>query len=356
MTLEGLADKIQGLALDDAEYLPFCPPDEIKQTMEGFGNIPRYLFRVFTPKSGGITDKFWTKSLDASLSGKDHKTDIFARVDKRPVAKMINSHLRWQECTGDNLVSWTSSLLVALMYIFYLQATTWKKLTFDNIHLCVIDTNRFRRGAFLRDMDLIRAFKSFESDLTRLETLRSKHHRNLSGYYYFGEYLSQGALKIERKCAIVPAQAIIDKGLYSLLPRFASLESQKSPKWADAVVEFRDKFFAGAAERHEISDDGLEAAIGIGELFGSRMRMPVVVNLVALVPHTSNNTKVLLRFRMEQYRGTVSDRRDTKNKLEWEADSRRRRKKEMLAPKDKIWSVRLVARSTRMPHHHAERL
>ncbi|WQF79257.1 hypothetical protein CDEST_04271 [Colletotrichum destructivum] len=136
MTLEVLADKIQGLALDDAECLPFCPPDEIKLTLEGSDNIPRHLFRVFTPKSAGITDEFWTKSLDARLSGKDHKTDIFARVDKRHVAKMINSHLRWYHCTSDNLVSWSSSLLVVLVYIFYLQASTWDGLTFGNIHLC----------------------------------------------------------------------------------------------------------------------------------------------------------------------------------------------------------------------------
>ncbi|KAL5330966.1 hypothetical protein ACEPPN_000493 [Leptodophora sp. 'Broadleaf-Isolate-01'] len=38
--------------------------------------------------------------------------------------------------------------------------------------------------------------------------------------WYFGEYLSQGALKIEDKCQIVSAQAMIDRGLYDLRREF----------------------------------------------------------------------------------------------------------------------------------------
>ena len=43
-------------------------------------------------------------------------------------------------------------------------------------------------------MDLLRAYSLFDTDLENLEGLRLKKGM------YFGEYLSQGALKIEGKC------------------------------------------------------------------------------------------------------------------------------------------------------------
>lgn len=76
-------------------------------------------------------------------------------------------------------------------------------------------------------MGLIRAYRSFDSSLWNLEGFRCKKKRNgFSGYYYFGEYLSQGDLKIELKCQIVPARDIILCGLYDIRPEFAKFENQ----------------------------------------------------------------------------------------------------------------------------------
>ncbi|ENH71809.1 hypothetical protein FOC1_g10004056 [Fusarium oxysporum f. sp. cubense race 1] len=74
-------------------------------------------------------------------------------------------------------------------------------------------------------MDLIRAYRSFDSSLWNLEGLGCKKRNGFSGYYYFGEYLSQGALKIEGKCQIVPARDIILRGLYDIRPEFAKSEN-----------------------------------------------------------------------------------------------------------------------------------
>lgn len=87
--------------------------------------------------------------------------DIFARKDKGQVGRMLNRHLRWWE--GDNnLISRTSSLLFALVY----------GSSFDEINLCIIDIEQFSRGVLIRDMDLIRAYHSFDAGLQDFEKLR----------------------------------------------------------------------------------------------------------------------------------------------------------------------------------------
>ena len=114
MESENLADTFRSLRLSDLECLLFCPTGEKAWLREKFNDIPRYLFRVFTPKSCGTTDASWTKSMDARHGREDSTKDILARRDNRQVARMLNRHLRWLEGPDDNLVSWTSSLLFLL--------------------------------------------------------------------------------------------------------------------------------------------------------------------------------------------------------------------------------------------------
>ena len=199
MALNSLQDQLQNLDLLFG-CLPFSPATNIEQHHERFDDIPRYLFQVFTPKSQGTTDMVWTKSKDARHEARTSGVDIFARHTKKQTADMLNSHLQWQECSDDNLVSWTSSLLFVMVYIFHLHTNVRDQSSFNNIHLCIIDTSSFPNEVFLQDKDLIRAYRSASQGLQNFEELHSKQHRCLSGYYYFGEYLSQGTLKIEDKC------------------------------------------------------------------------------------------------------------------------------------------------------------
>jgi hypothetical protein len=53
--------------------------------------------------------------MDATDGIPNARLDIFARDDEREVADMLNRHLRWWKGDKDNLVSWTSSLLFALV-------------------------------------------------------------------------------------------------------------------------------------------------------------------------------------------------------------------------------------------------
>jgi hypothetical protein len=68
MVLGDLADELQTLSLSEPEYLLFNPTGDKSWLRERFDDIPRYLFRVFTPKSDGTMDRFWVKSQDAKYS------------------------------------------------------------------------------------------------------------------------------------------------------------------------------------------------------------------------------------------------------------------------------------------------
>lgn len=303
MSLIDLENGLNGLTLADPECLPFGPPEKIGGLID---DIPRYLFRVFTPRSRGATDTSWTKSMDARDGEMTSRVDIFARPDQQQVAEMIHRHLRWWEGPEDNLVSWTSSLLFALVYIFHLRANSTDGSTFDEICLCIIDTTSFPTGVFLRDMDLIRYYGRFDIELRSFEDLRLRRHRQLSGYYYFGEYVSQGSLRIEGKCQIVSAQGMIDRGLYDLRPEFeayANWEPQLQPPWANKTIELRECFYQGI--RQGISEEGKQAAINIAQLFDQRWKLPVAVNLISLVPHRSDDTDILIPFRGDLFTGAI---------------------------------------------------
>jgi hypothetical protein len=304
MALGNLTDELQALSL--SECLLFCPTGDKEWLREKFDDIPRYLFRVFTPNSCGTTDWSWTKSMDARHDSASYKMDIFARDDNKQVANMLYRHLMWLESSSDNLVSWTSSLLFALVYVFSLHANSRDGSTFDNIFLCIVDTTSFPEGVFLRDMDLICAYRSFDADLEDFEGLRSKKHNTHSGSYYFGEYLSQGALKIEDRCQIVSAQAIIDKGLYDLQPKFeefAKWERRPGPPWANPVISFREVFYK-TMKRQGIGKEEREAAIKIAQLFGPHWRLPVAANLIALLPRRSEDSDILQAFRAFPFTGS----------------------------------------------------
>ncbi|MDB5910655.1 MAG: hypothetical protein JWP34_4769 [Massilia sp.] len=124
--------------------------------------------------------------------------------------------------------------------------------------------------------------------------------------YYFGEYVSQGSLKIEGNCGIASAQEIIDRGLYDLLPEFeeyAQWEPARQPPWAKQTIHLREKFYGEA--RPGISREGMEAAINISQAFEQRWKLPVAVNLLSLVPHRIENVDILIPFRRAPFTGSI---------------------------------------------------
>ncbi|KAF7198644.1 hypothetical protein HII31_00383 [Pseudocercospora fuligena] len=147
----------------------------------------------------------------------------------------------------------------------------------DDIRLYIVDTAKFESATFIRDMDLIRAFSAGNQYLRRLESLRT------AGTHYYGEYLSQGALKIQDKCKSVSAQAMLESGLASLRPEFGAW-GQGQNEWANKVVRIRQQLSSKKEQQQNISAEQAEAALAVSQTFGPVWRLPVAINLLPLLP------------------------------------------------------------------------
>ncbi|KAK4096623.1 hypothetical protein N658DRAFT_519097 [Parathielavia hyrcaniae] len=290
--LDDISGGLHSLRLDPPDCLPFNPSGERDWLRATFNDVPRYLFRVFTPKSRGRTDQTWTRSMDATNGIPNARLDIFARDNEGEVADMLNRHLRWWKGDEDNLVSWTSSLLFALVYIFHLHANTTHGSELKDISLCVVDTTFFPTGVFLRDLDLIRAFRASDEFLDDFGDLQLK---NRGG--------------IEDKCKLVSAQAMIDRGLYDLQPRFkefAAWPKAWRPPWANPVLELRKEFNRELGDACEVSLKEQLAAMNIADLFGGRWALPLAANAFALRPRRCWNERILATFRSCRFTGSFS--------------------------------------------------
>ncbi|KAF3074235.1 hypothetical protein CFAM422_003438 [Trichoderma lentiforme] len=292
MAVGDLGEQLHGLNLDDADHLPFLPLGEIERRGEQFDEVPRYLFRVFTAYSQGSTDMNWAKSLDAKNETADSNVDLFSR-DKIQAAEMVNGHLQWST-TGrkDNLF-----FIIRIGLRLFLRAKVYDIQNFDQIRVCVIDTSELPKGVFLRDLDLIRAYREFNTRLYTFEELRCDRKRpGFESNYYFGEYLSQGALKIEGHCQIVSAQKIIDRGLYNIRSEFKqfAIWPPKEARWAYTVIEMRESFYL---ERQPITDPKLQSALDIANLFGPRWKLPIAIHLTALTAPQIDDDAILAKFR-----------------------------------------------------------
>ena len=165
--------------------VPFSPQSSSRWEKTHLGPIPRYLFRVYTPLSDGFTDDQWCISRDA-LFEKDFANaypDVFQTEDPHTTAEDIAGHLWWSKShRQDNLMSWTSSLLFALQYIFYRHSGCRNRSSMRDIRLCIVDTLYLGDKTFIRDMNLIDAFAPYDHscELNRLRKMR------LGGTLYYG--------------------------------------------------------------------------------------------------------------------------------------------------------------------------
>ncbi|KAL3479390.1 hypothetical protein BJX99DRAFT_255648 [Aspergillus californicus] len=280
------------------EQLLFDPLPDLGIHPDVLEGIPRYLFRVVTPLSDGETDANWVRSSAACEMMESSREDIFKDLDDKKrtlVAYTLNKHFRWwpKEHVEDNFVSWTSSLLFALQYIYYRHKSRKDGSSLEHIKLFVIDTTLFPSGTFLRDLVLLDVFYDFDSrsgrhNLKNLHSLRTEAKRQ--GLFYFGEYLSQGALRIENKHQVISAASLMQGNLMQRLqPLLPDIHdpANEEPSWANEVLRLRDAIFL----RTETSDElctretnyRLESIREIADLFQPGWKFPLAVYFAALV-------------------------------------------------------------------------
>jgi hypothetical protein len=261
------------------------------------GNIPRFLFRIYTPDSYGQASLSEVVPQAVIHNGAKATQDIFT-WDRKAAAKLLNTQLRWwkyRDPSDCNLVCWTSSLLFVLQYgLHRARQGNPDGYQLSQITLLILDTRSLPDGVFVKDLELIDAFAHHSDPAVRENLVYLRELRQGSKGYYFGEYLSQGRLDINGICAQATMQNLIDSGLFKLMPRLESKESWN--KWADRVVELRSPFtIHNSVGLSNYSD--VRRAITITETcFPGWGALPVAVMLLALKPLMSKDHIVLGAF------------------------------------------------------------
>lgn len=293
---------------DIPNEIPFCPSGNLATKLQ---DTPRYLFRVFSKDSAGENSSEWMKSIDAT---KGNFTDIFKRDNASAVALTLNQHLRWwPKSNGDPFISWTTSLLFAIQYAIFKYKT--EKVKLNTIYLCIVDTTQFPSGVFIKDLDLIEEFQDKVADdhdiwyknkrrywkdigLRNIRQLRNKKHRAYPGFYYFGEYLSQGQININingRSCT-VPCDKIINNYLFAMMPEFKVEMESEAQLWANAVIKIRDP--SRILEQEAIDNSEFSNANAIALEFDTKWFLPMLANLLALSPRTANPANISLMSKL----------------------------------------------------------
>ncbi|EXF79335.1 hypothetical protein CFIO01_02070 [Colletotrichum fioriniae PJ7] len=214
-----MADKNDSLTSKSAGngYVRFTPGSSHSDATLALKKIPRYLFRVHAPSTAGETSLESVVSRAALCGHAGAGCDIFS-MPPGEAAEMLNCHLRGWARDGDNLMSWTSSLLFALQYALYRSILPKGGRLEDpsDIWIYILDTRLLPEGSFIPDVALLDTFTG--KDAARTYNLSKMRYLRRETSYNFGEYLCQGKLPIEGVCSSASLQSIIDHGLFRLCP------------------------------------------------------------------------------------------------------------------------------------------
>lgn len=171
-----------------------------------------------------------------------------------------------------------------------------------------MDTTCFPRGTFLRDLDLIDAFCGFDVSESPGKNLRDLQRLRKGNTWYFGEYLSQGSLRIAGKHQCISAASLFRDGLlYRLQPLFPDVQirADDGPRWAKEVVRFREQFMSVSLSSDEVRNR--VAALGdILPLVDRKWRFPLAVYFASLIgPKAEDYGAVALGdfFRSKDFQG-----------------------------------------------------
>lgn len=219
----------------------FTPGPSYGDATSALKKIPRYLFRVHAPSASGETSLESVVSRAALCGHAGAGCDIFS-MPPGEAAEMLNCHLRGWARDGDNLMSWTSSLLFALQYALYRSILSRDGRLEDSsaIWIYILNTRLLPEGSFIPDIALLDAFTG--KDSARTYNLFKLRYLRRETPYNFGEYLCQGNLSVEGVCSSATLQSVIDHGLFRLCSELGL--PNKNLELAKRVCRLRAQCFA----------------------------------------------------------------------------------------------------------------
>ncbi|KAH8912076.1 hypothetical protein BR93DRAFT_963280 [Coniochaeta sp. PMI_546] len=271
--------------------LPFRAGPDLPLLERSLDYIPRYLFRTYAPRSNGSTDE---TVVEAPAASRPIGNVDLLQLPRDRAASTLWNHLNWKTRNGnwsrdhdDNLMSWTSSLFFAIQHGLRRHHTDFDNPKLSNIRICVVDTRKFPRGTFVKDLDLMEAYVDFE-DVGSLLSLRLS-----AGGWYFGEYLSQGRLDIQGRSGHTSLCLLLDMGLYDLEPRF----QEEQDRLAARIVELRAPFAAMPLITCPAAKLQVRKAIAAAQAsFGDEYALPFALMLLSLCPRPRQDRAILAGF------------------------------------------------------------
>ncbi|KAK1474851.1 hypothetical protein CTAM01_15810 [Colletotrichum tamarilloi] len=272
----------------------FTPGPSYGDATSALKKIPRYLFRVHAPSTSGETSLKSVVSRAALCGHAGSDCDIFS-MPPDEAAEMLNCHLRGWARDGDNLMSWTSSLLFALQYALYRSIMPKNGRPDDpsDIWIYILDTRLLPGGSFIPDVALLDEFTG--KDAARTYNLSKLRFLRQETQYNFGEYLCQGKLSIEGVCSSASLQSTIDHGLFRLFPELGL--PSKNLELAKKVCRLRFQCFASPTPATK-ADFRFASSIAQG-CFGAEdeWALPMTAALLSLRKRPINDVVIIGGFK-----------------------------------------------------------
>ena len=173
---------------------------------------------------------------------------------------MLENHLLWKIFSGDEFISWTSSLL------WVLQHAIRKDVKGESdVMICVLDTSKVETCSFFAVSDLLRIYKI--SDEQKL------CHR-----YYVAEYVYHGGIPVHSSSSTVPLELLREHGLFSLLPEMD--DPSLKQYLCISLDRLRNTMFQAPSPVSSLIEG--RTALQLASLFGNGFTMPVMVALLSL--------------------------------------------------------------------------
>ncbi|KJX92050.1 hypothetical protein TI39_contig5939g00002 [Zymoseptoria brevis] len=198
----------------------FLTDVDVSASPSRWAKVPRYLIRVSDPSSPGSSNAQVVASVAWKFGDTLADTKDICAMEPATAALRLRNHLapKRSEPTSsvasadraDNLMSWTSSLLFAIQYAIYRHHQN--RLSTEHIKICVVDTRKFPRRQFARDLCLLHLHNNPEEDPFSANLENIIHLRERLGYDN-GEYLTQGIVHLEGRSCIFSLKDLVDAGL-----------------------------------------------------------------------------------------------------------------------------------------------
>ena len=227
-------------------------------------DVPRYLFRAYSPGSDGCNNARGFASL-ADLHGY-FEVKSLKQLPWAEARSMLNDHVLWQSrklCRYDDiLISFTPSLLFALQHCVR-KIHLCYRTTAQNCFICMIDTSKCPPGTFSWTVNLLKQYDLDESDDKRL------HHQ-----YHEAEYLAEYQLDLDGESSVEVSFGDLDSlgGLFDIVPELA--EPGYKGQLLNRLQQLRQLWYNDEkAVTSEDRDKALRLAVCFGDQWVSAIMM-----------------------------------------------------------------------------------